>query len=275
MRTENWVLRESIKTIANAPIPIITFLTVPLPPAHHHIRLDISFEGPTHNGLATNALVLSLIHEFPPLRPLVLLLKTFLITKGFGAAYTGGLSSYALLLLVTRYLQEVAVSATTEDLGALLTGFFDMYANRFDPRVSGISVMNRCFFNRLEQNATSRDPNVSQTPDDPQLNEFQHPNLSSPGSKRRRHRSPTQEWETTHQFHEPTPTQDHKFDPLFVEDPLGTGNNIGRNCFRVTQIRRAFASALEELRNTDVHNMTSNINGVLLHPNNKLRNILL
>ena len=32
----------------------------------------------------------------------------------------------------------------------------------------------------------------------------------------------------------------YKFDPLFVEDPLVPGNNVGRNCFRVLQILRCF-----------------------------------
>lgn len=28
----------------------------------------------------------------------------------------------------------------------------------------------------------------------------------------------------------------YKFDPLFIEDPLAPGNNVGRNCFRVLQV---------------------------------------
>ena len=207
LRAEEWVVPESVKTIANAPIPIITFLTVPLPSStstNHQIRLDISFEGSSHNGLATNSMVLSLIHEFPALRPLVLILKTFLIRRGFCAAYTGGLSSYALLLLVARFLQEISrptataaalTASCTADLGALLINFLDFYGNRFDPRVSGISTVNRCFFNRDELHAMTRDPttlNDDGLSQDSQ-NAFEFPNLASPGSKRRRHRSPTQD----------------------------------------------------------------------------------
>jgi hypothetical protein len=33
------------------------------------------------------------------------------------------------------------------------------------------------------------------------------------------------------------------FDPLFVEDPLSAGNNVGRNAFRVFQVQRAFSDA--------------------------------
>lgn len=34
------------------------------------------------------------------------------------------------------------------------------------------------------------------------------------------------------------------FDPLYVEDPLGPGNNVGRNCFRIAQIQRTWSDAL-------------------------------
>jgi hypothetical protein len=35
----------------------------------------------------------------------------------------------------------------------------------------------------------------------------------------------------------------YTFDPLFVEDPLSSGNNVGRNAFRIVQVQRAFSDA--------------------------------
>jgi hypothetical protein len=35
----------------------------------------------------------------------------------------------------------------------------------------------------------------------------------------------------------------YTFDPLFVEDPLSMGNNVGRNAFRIFQVQRAFSDA--------------------------------
>jgi hypothetical protein len=35
----------------------------------------------------------------------------------------------------------------------------------------------------------------------------------------------------------------YTFDPLFVEDPLSAGNNVGRNAFRIVQVQRAFSDA--------------------------------
>jgi hypothetical protein len=39
------------------------------------------------------------------------------------------------------------------------------------------------------------------------------------------------------------PTMPFTFDPLFVEDPLSYGNNVGRNAFRIFQVQRAFSDA--------------------------------
>ena len=37
--------------------------------------------------------------------------------------------------------------------------------------------------------------------------------------------------------------QSGKFDPIWVEDPLNPGNNVGRNAFRIFQVQRAFSDA--------------------------------
>jgi hypothetical protein len=39
------------------------------------------------------------------------------------------------------------------------------------------------------------------------------------------------------------PSRPYTFDPLFVEDPLNVGNNVGRNAFRIFQVQRAFSDA--------------------------------
>ena len=70
------------------------------------VRLDISIQSPTHNGLSTNALVQSLSRKHPELVPLTLVMKQFLKEHGFLTAFTGGLSSYGLVMLLTRFLQS-------------------------------------------------------------------------------------------------------------------------------------------------------------------------
>ncbi|OQR95991.1 hypothetical protein ACHHYP_17382 [Achlya hypogyna] len=279
LRSEPWVLPESVKTIPNASIPIITLLTT----APYHVRLDISFEGPGHNGLATNDLVLSLVHELPALTPLMLVLKTFVIERGLGVAYTGGLSSYALLLLVTRFLQEfhgggfdasvatqcnLAVAAQSRaDFGAMLLGFMDFFGTKFDPRATGISVATRSFLSRDHPHCGP--PSTSGWhPVQMEHVQFENMNLSSPGSRRQHlHRD---SWSHLPPFdYDP-----HKFDPVYIEDPLRPANNVGRNCFRIMQIRRALATAWATLTEPRVLPPAPYVGGVRLHPGNLLRGIL-
>ena len=69
-----------------------------------------------------------------------MVLKQFLKERGLCESYTGGLSSYALILIVARYLQE---QTSNLDAGSLLQSFLDFFGNSFDPRTTGISVSRR------------------------------------------------------------------------------------------------------------------------------------
>ncbi|CAH0484506.1 unnamed protein product [Peronospora farinosa] len=345
LKQEPWVVRDSVKTLPHAAVPIITLLTAP----PYNVRLDISFEGPGHNGLATNEVVLALLHEFPPLAPMMLILKSFAIDRGLAVAYSGGLSSYALLLLVTRYLQEHSdtmpngfanasravqhslstVQAGVADFGLMLMGFLDFYGNRFDPRTTGISVASRCFLNRestfmagpgtpgmgdphhvphqYQQQYAADDAAVDdrtsqygygqhwQVPAQPHMQTLPPHSeaASAQGSRRYGYRSSldlpaSRELDgmsaatglLDYQQLQQQTYDPHKFDPVFIEDPLCPSNNVGRNCFRVMQIRRAFSAAhlalLTASRDPAVFadNRIGLVAGVALHPDNILRAIL-
>jgi DNA polymerase sigma len=347
LKQEPWVVRDSVKTLPHAAVPIITLLTAP----PYNVRLDISFEGPGHNGLATNDVVLSLLHEFPPLAPMMLVLKSFAIERGLAVAYSGGLSSYALLLLVARYLQEHSdtmpngfanasravqhslstVQAGVADFGLMLMGFLDFYGNRFDPRTTGISVASRCFLNRestFMAGAGSGMGDPHQMPHQPQQYQQQYAADDAAVDDRTSQYGYAQHWQVPAQPHMQSlspnaeavsvqglrrygyrssldlpasraldgmgaatglldyqqlqqQTYDpHKFDPVFIEDPLCPSNNVGRNCFRIMQIRRAFSAAhlalLAATRDPTViaENRMGLVAGVGLHPDNILRSIL-
>ncbi|KAK9757823.1 hypothetical protein RND81_01G188300 [Saponaria officinalis] len=70
------------------------------------VRLDISFKSPSHTGLQTTELVKQLTDQFPAAAPLALVLKQFLADRSLDQSYSGGLSSYCLVLLITRFLQH-------------------------------------------------------------------------------------------------------------------------------------------------------------------------
>eukprot|EP00644_Phytophthora_capsici_P009746 jgi/Phyca11/528930/estExt2_fgenesh1_pm.C_PHYCAscaffold_350087 len=102
----------------------------------------------------------------PALRPLVLILKSHLVSKDLNCAFTGGISSYVLVILVVRFLQacELAYVASFSDaveqpkwcytfsrggrvmwctgIGSLLMLFLETYIT-FDYRRFGISIANQ------------------------------------------------------------------------------------------------------------------------------------
>lgn len=105
LRGENWVRSKKTKIIERTLIPVIKITTL------DNLELDISFETEEHQGLMNIELVKEFLAEFGHARPLILVLKQFLHNSGLLTAYSGGLSSYGLFLMVIRYLQEQVFSS--------------------------------------------------------------------------------------------------------------------------------------------------------------------
>lgn len=314
LKGESWIDPRSMKLIDRTVVPVIKVATKDT--KKQTLHLDISFDAPGHHGLEAVQMIASLMVELPVLRPLVVVLKQFLIERSLLEAYTGkrrpfrhcgplasltptclillrfctrptgGLSSYCLSLMVARYLQEQSSGA---DVGSLLMGFLDFYGNhvrstvaslaqshlfvdvvsspsfppQFDPRSTGISVRHRRYFARPNYFAARNqgrapmwDPMIEANPIPaaPSLrrNSFsdkESTNVTSGRSSR------SQAYHPPPPFHpQPVPAvqaeqnsfdngMPYTFDPLFVEDPLSSGNNVGRNAFRIFQVQRAFSDA--------------------------------
>jgi DNA polymerase sigma len=69
------------------------------------INIDITQMTEFHNGLQCVSLVKEYLAENQLIEPLILVLKQMLKVWGFNDPYTGGLSSYALFLLIVSFLQ--------------------------------------------------------------------------------------------------------------------------------------------------------------------------
>ena len=277
LKGESWIDPRSIKLIERTVVPVIKVSTKDT--RARMIQLDVSFDSPDHHGLEANEMVSKILEELPLIRPLVLVLKQFLLDRGLLTAYTGGLSSYCLFLMVARYLQEQSPSCG--DCGSLLMGFLDFYGNHFNPRATGISVRRRQYFARpndavvagyeatgqpmwtpppLQQHVGSNSPSSAGSRDFLRRNSF-----SDTGSVDCVRRNPPSSLPRPHRF-QPSAASAHRFvphsvphpnqtnitsgygrpftfDPLFVEDPLSSTNNIGRNAFRIFQVQRAFSDA--------------------------------
>ncbi|KAL3624512.1 hypothetical protein CASFOL_031180 [Castilleja foliolosa] len=106
------------------------------------VRIDISFKSPNHTGLQTTGLVKDLTERFPAVTRLTLVLKQFLADRSLDQSYSGGLSSYCLVLLITRFLQHEHHHGrpTNQNYGSLLMDFLYFFGNVFEPRQMRISV---------------------------------------------------------------------------------------------------------------------------------------
>uniref|UniRef100_A0AC35U2R7 RNA uridylyltransferase n=1 Tax=Rhabditophanes sp. KR3021 TaxID=114890 RepID=A0AC35U2R7_9BILA len=124
---------EVVKIIEKATVPIIK-----LRDKATKIMIDVSFE--THNALPTIHFLLNFKQRNPKLSALVLILKQLLQDQVLNANTDGGLSSYAIVLLVIRLLQIVpeqqCFTETTSNeqlsLGNLFLSFLKQFGIEFD-----------------------------------------------------------------------------------------------------------------------------------------------
>ncbi|KAL5798863.1 hypothetical protein ACOSQ2_003683 [Xanthoceras sorbifolium] len=117
------------------------------------VRLDISFKSPSHTGLQTTKLVKELTEQFPASTPLALVLKQFLADRSLDQSYSGGLSSYCLVLLITRFLQHEhhLGRPINQNYGSLMMDFLYFFGNVFDPRQIRISVQGSGLYIKRER----------------------------------------------------------------------------------------------------------------------------
>ena len=118
-------LVQSAQGIYTAKVPIIKMHT-----GAYAVDLSVG----AANGLAAVEWIREQVRAFPPLRPLVLVLKRLLKTHALDDASTGGCGGYLLVSLAVSHLRACGDEAKSQgaDLGALLVGFLRRYGRDFD-----------------------------------------------------------------------------------------------------------------------------------------------
>jgi len=124
----------SIKVI-RASTPIVTWKDVVT-----GLNVDVSFN--LVDGVVAAEMTKGMCLTFPSLRPLVMLIKQLVLSRGLGVVYTGGISSYSITMLVISFLQTHPreQNEKQECLGVLLLEFLDMYGRQFNYNTVGVSV---------------------------------------------------------------------------------------------------------------------------------------
>ena len=204
-------------TIIPARVPIIKFDTTSELGGY---QIDISFN--LDSGPRASTLIQKFIATLPALRPLVLVLKQFLLSRGLNEVFRGGLGSYGLTALVVSFLQmhpkvQAGEIRGEDNLGVLLIEFLDLMGRRFNYEQVGMKIDGEgCYFRKDAQ----------QSPEYAELTRGNGGGRNSFGRDNGRNFS------------------------LTIQDPQDPSNDICRGTFNLRQISLAFARAYSLLTAT-------------------------
>lgn len=127
----------SVRVLDKASVPIIKLTDL-----ESQVKVDISFN--MESGVQSAELIKEYKQRYPVLSKLVLVLKQFLLQRDLNEVFTGGISSYSLILMCISFLQlhPRQIDHESANLGVLLLEFFELYGRKFNYMKTGISIKN-------------------------------------------------------------------------------------------------------------------------------------
>ncbi|KAF7652196.1 hypothetical protein LDENG_00100040 [Lucifuga dentata] len=176
-----------IKVLDKATVPIIK-----LTDQETEVKVDISFNVET--AVRAAQLIKSYLKKYTVLPPLIFVLKQFLLQRDLNEVFTGGISSYSLILMAISFLQlhpRIDTQRANINLGILLIEFFELYGRDFNYLKTGIRVKNGGTYLSKEEMAKT-------------MGCGNRPSM------------------------------------LCIEDPVQSGNDVGRSSYGVLQVKQVF-----------------------------------
>ncbi|XP_067268461.1 terminal nucleotidyltransferase 4A isoform X3 [Chanodichthys erythropterus] len=138
LRKHNVAEPYSIKVLDKATVPIIK-----LTDQETDVKVDISFNVET--GIKAASFIKEYVKKYTVLPYLIFVLKQFLLQRDLNEVFTGGISSYSLILMVISFLQlhpRIDARNPNMNLGILLIEFFELYGRHFNYLKTGIRIKN-------------------------------------------------------------------------------------------------------------------------------------
>ncbi|XP_050991962.1 terminal nucleotidyltransferase 4A [Labeo rohita] len=138
LRKHNVAEPYTIKVLDKATVPIIK-----LTDQDTEVKVDISFNVET--GIKAASFIKEYVKKYTVLPYLILVLKQFLLQRDLNEVFTGGISSYSLILMVISFLQlhpRIDARNPNMNLGILLIEFFELYGRHFNYLKTGIRIKN-------------------------------------------------------------------------------------------------------------------------------------
>ncbi|XP_066546722.1 terminal nucleotidyltransferase 4A isoform X2 [Amia ocellicauda] len=138
LRKHNVAEPYSIKVLDKATVPIIK-----LTDQETEVKVDISFNVET--GVKAARFISEYLKKYTVLPYLIFVLKQFLLQRDLNEVFTGGISSYSLILMAISFLQlhpRIDARSPNVNLGILLIEFFELYGRHFNYLKTGIRIKN-------------------------------------------------------------------------------------------------------------------------------------
>ncbi|KAL7058388.1 hypothetical protein AAHC03_016875 [Spirometra sp. Aus1] len=143
-----------IRVLSRATVPIVKLTDVDT-----GLHVDISFN--MINSVRAADMIRDYLGVYPCLQHLVFVLKQFLLQRDLNEVWTGGISSYALILMTISFLQN-SVPKRTEiedlNLGTLLIEVFELYGSKFNYMTTAIRVRDGGAYIRKEEVQKNMEP---------------------------------------------------------------------------------------------------------------------
>lgn len=137
---------ESIKYLNKAKVPIIKIKTTK---EYNNTMVDITLKTKDHFGLKCVNLIKSYIEKYESLEALIFPLKTILKVGELNDPYNGGLSSYALILMIVNFLEnekKMNKNIGLKNIGDLFYDFLFFYGGRKDTNYIDLNNKNKSVF---------------------------------------------------------------------------------------------------------------------------------
>ena len=135
----------SIRVLDKATVPIIKVTD-----KITQVKIDISFN--MNNGVQSADMIKNYMEQYPALPFLTFVLKQFLVDRDLNEVFSGGVSSYTVVLMIVSFFQHSERLKNPEEdvnLGVLLIEFFELYGKKFNYDNVGIRLVgNGSYFNK-------------------------------------------------------------------------------------------------------------------------------
>jgi len=225
-KEEGWV--SETKAIKNTTVPL---LKVVCSEEFMKQKLDITIKDFRHNELSCVNMIKEYIALYPPLRPVVLIVKDILNSINLNNTYLGGLSSYGILLMAVYLLQTKEMERSKnpkeeQNLGEMLLSFLHCFGLEYDYYTNYIVNPQKILTNGETHNEM--------------MNEMKLRNMISQA--------------------QPSVQQPR----IIIQDPISIQNNVGKSTFRIIEIKNALiASYFEAFKpcTCEVHDFIEGLEG--------------